>query len=432
MLKRLLLSVLGWLQRLLRIARVPEQLTPTQGKPPVETSIGPVTRTPVAVASPPEPLIPNEIILAGDTHGLLVRFSSESMLDKPVEIPRGARALAAAAPLVQHAVLSSDIIEHAIRTKRLVEIVGPPQALAQLKSGTLNFMRSKSDGNLLGSLVDGSNTIRNQARFQPVPPVHPAKVAGIAVFQVASVVTAQIHLADISKKLGSIKASVDEVLSRQQATVYGRVRGAIRRLEQLESAHHAGLLTLSGMQGDLATINQDITNSFYECVRNLHDYHSRFPGPLFGRAETRARITQLQELPGRPMVDFVTLLGLVDATARYYNVLMAVQAVEAPAALTHTRREADRALGEMIKEARWFADYVDFLRRGSRERYKQIKNQWFKWDEKTLTRQISTMEFPALHAVRELPEPQAENTITRVFLKPKEDGTVEAYVLPGA
>lgn len=66
-----------------------------------------------------------------------------------------------------------------------------------------------------------------------------------ALLQVASVAVAQKHLADISRKLSEIKASVDRILNFQKNERCAVIRGAIRYFEQVAQAVLSGELSES-------------------------------------------------------------------------------------------------------------------------------------------------------------------------------------------
>ena len=66
-----------------------------------------------------------------------------------------------------------------------------------------------------------------------------------ALLQVASVAVAQKHLADISRKLSEIKASVDRIFNFQKSERCAVIRGAIRYFEQVAQAVLSGELSES-------------------------------------------------------------------------------------------------------------------------------------------------------------------------------------------
>lgn len=97
------------------------------------------------------------------------------------------------------------------------------------------------DGYRLITMIDGKpshGTLLDPGRLSSI-------VNASALLQVASVAVAQKHLADISRQLSEIKASVDRILSFQKNERCSVIRGATRYFEQVALAILAGELSES-------------------------------------------------------------------------------------------------------------------------------------------------------------------------------------------
>lgn len=97
------------------------------------------------------------------------------------------------------------------------------------------------DGYRLITMIDGKpshGTLLDPSRLSTI-------VNASALLQVASVALAQKHLADISRKLSEIKASVDRILSFQKNERCAVIKGATRYFEQVAQAVLSGELSES-------------------------------------------------------------------------------------------------------------------------------------------------------------------------------------------
>jgi hypothetical protein len=134
-----------------------------------------------------------------------------------------------AASLVGPLAAASPAIQTALAGGQVFQIIGPPQLVAGLKSGTLQLMQS---GGALGTVVDASSrVVVGQARFAAMSPAW--LVAPILVYQIAHVILSTIQLHQINKRLAAIEYRLAKMDERRHAEDFGRILWAQGAVEDL-------------------------------------------------------------------------------------------------------------------------------------------------------------------------------------------------------
>jgi len=88
---------------------------------------------------------------------------------------------------------------------------------------------------IMGITKKGKYGIKENLRIKDTPALSNL-VNSAALFQIASVIVAQKHLADINEKLSSIKQAIDDIKSFQERERKGKVLGAVEYFEQVAPA----------------------------------------------------------------------------------------------------------------------------------------------------------------------------------------------------
>jgi hypothetical protein len=197
-------------------------------------------------------------------------------------------------PLALNQLLQSlPALAKALQGGTVVRVLGPESLLQGLQSGSLRLLES---GGNLGTVVDKSGRIAGQLRFGDP---HSLRVvsAPLAVFQVASLVTLQYYLHDISRRLATIQQVVEEVRRRFQHHLDAKVEAAHREYLHLE-AYARGTATLT--EGDRDKIDRcvyELREVYNETLKSLRDFETRVrsslsQGKLPGRGEMKALLRE--------------------------------------------------------------------------------------------------------------------------------------------
>ncbi len=202
----------------------------------------PISNRPLAVPEPPQILestppkpeiaVPVELLLGGTPDAPVIAVSAIDF----AAIPGNARQLD-----LQHSRVGS--------LSPLLQAV--PSVLAGVEFASGKYMKVVVDGSLARA-GDGTSympfvrgpdgKVTELARLQD-PTRLGSLVNGAQLWQLASVVVAQKHLADISQKLDAIKSAIDEVGLFQKAERRSVAQSVISYLEQFVDAARAGELS---------------------------------------------------------------------------------------------------------------------------------------------------------------------------------------------
>ena len=255
--------------------------------------------------------------------------------------------------VIDKLVNSSSDIQRALKAKRTMEIIGPPKALKELDAGNLKFMESKN--RKLGDLVNKKGRVKHKLRFKEA---NRLKAAGAASFQIASVITAQYYLNDINEQLALIQDSISRVLARLQSNTYGRIKGAESRLLELDFLINNCFINNTDIAIKFESINQDLTNTYYEIEKNLIDCQNKFPISNFTKISTKERARHIDSIINETMIDFVMLFNLIDIRAKYYVRYIDYNCIMYPQNLENLNTIAKDSINSMYITASQFADYV--------------------------------------------------------------------------
>lgn len=156
---------------------------------------------------------------------------------------------------------AAGIINTALQSRQLLQVVGSPQILEGIKNGTLTIMHSA--GQMTGTVVKtGSHRIAGQLRF--------AKsgisgiVAPIAIWQLINAVAGVAHLRRINEKLEALQRGIERLTIRLQAKTYGKLISAVATLEEISNQCSITGTFSNDMTIKLALAERDIRSSLAE------------------------------------------------------------------------------------------------------------------------------------------------------------------------
>ncbi|HXP95392.1 MAG TPA: hypothetical protein VN809_01680 [Telmatospirillum sp.] len=126
-----------------------------------------------------------------------------------------------------------------------------------------------SDGEGFRGYVVGKNGIKEQARlFEPNKLKNIVNAA--AVWQFASVVVAQKHMADINEKLKEIKDGINEIVTFLHDERQSKLTGAIQYLDQAKDAILRGEFP-DAIRHQLESLERDMINAEHHLLKELRD-----------------------------------------------------------------------------------------------------------------------------------------------------------------
>lgn len=156
----------------------------------------------------------------------------------------------------------------------VAESAGGKQLMEVVING--NLVRA-SDGNGLRAFAMEGGKIKEHARLFEANSLSNV-INAAALFQVASVVVAQKHLADISRKLDDIKQGVKDVSDFLDSQRRSRLLAACDYVEQAYEAIKAGELLapvrgrLEQLEGDLVEIEKHLSDEYRRKVEQKIDH----------------------------------------------------------------------------------------------------------------------------------------------------------------
>jgi len=156
---------------------------------------------------------------------------------------------------------ASGLINAAIQSGQLLQIIGSPQIAAGLQTGSLTIMRSA--GQMTGTVVsNATQKIAGQLRFGPA---NITEIVGpLAVWQILNAVASVQHLQRIDTKLESIQRGIDRLTFRIQAKTYGQLMSAVATLEEISKQHTVTGTFSQDMIIKLALAERDIRSALVE------------------------------------------------------------------------------------------------------------------------------------------------------------------------
>lgn len=156
---------------------------------------------------------------------------------------------------------TSSIISSAIQSGHLMQIVGTPNLIEGLKTGTMSLLSTGES--FTGSVISKTtNQIVGQLCFAPadVAPI----IAPMAVWQVINAIAGVQQLAKINLRLDSIQRTVDSIVFRMQANAYGRLCAVIASLSEIDKQYRTIGYFSDDMSFRLAIATSEIQTVFFE------------------------------------------------------------------------------------------------------------------------------------------------------------------------
>lgn len=204
-----------------------------------------------------------EIFSILDQTGSVVVQSSEV-----AGIPRYARRLSAESPSVRHAAqLAADVFKGAVNLpSRSINIVFRADVQAGLKDGTYRLMKTTA-GETLADAVDTTGKIVAKGRIVETGKLRQLASGG---FQLASIVVAQAHLADIERSLQALRSDVKEILDDLEASNIANITGKSSYLSDLVK-HIAQLPAVGELPVHFANSIQQIVAESHTLRDKLHE-----------------------------------------------------------------------------------------------------------------------------------------------------------------
>lgn len=183
---------------------------------------------------------------------------------------------------------ASGLINAAIQSGQLLQIVGTPQILAGIREGSFSIMRSA--GQMTGTVVSNDTLkIVGQLRFEP------ANVAGIVgplfAWQILNAVAGVYHLQRIDTKLEALQRGLDRLEFRLQAKTYGQLMSAINTLQELSEQRAVTGTFTPDMTIKLALAERDIRSTLVEqqlLMRRFDDISNKIREVTGGRGADAA------------------------------------------------------------------------------------------------------------------------------------------------
>lgn len=260
-------------------------------------------------------------------------------------------------------------------------------------------LAAAADGNGLRGWVHDGKHITEQARFFEDPKLHNL-VNSAALFNIASAVVAQKHLADISERLESIEKGVAAIHGFLKDARLAEVTGAVAYLRQIASAVMTGAQTpairqkLEDFEASLTSIQHHLESD----LRELRDSTQTMKDP--GKLGTSEMAAALQAKQPK-------LLELIEQWTLCHAARLAacqlVSAFPGEVTLVQIRR---RALTECVAEI--FADtgVVEQIKTAMNARTREM-NSILESKSETYARQLSLERWqinslqPVLHRARQ-------------------------------
>lgn len=143
-----------------------------------------------------------------------------------------------------------------------------------LSNGSLGLMKSL-EGGVKAVAVDGSGKIVELGKVNQVSGLNPA-TAGLAVWQVLAIITAQKYLSDINKKLANIESGIEYIMQHLKDDRLGKIYGNFNYLRQIANSIKNQTIT----EIDYNTFNNQIEHIERECSQIMEALELSLNNPL--------------------------------------------------------------------------------------------------------------------------------------------------------
>src|SRR5574337_868706 len=212
----------------------------------------------------------------------------EILDDRPVELAFGPDAREAAltvrswgkAPIPEDAQPLSAETSYLSALGPILQIA--PSVLTAAQMGSGEYMKVVVDGSLAAAkdgtfmpFVRGAKgKVTDLARLQD-PDVLRSLINAAAVWQVATVIVAQRHLADITQQLKAIRAVLDEVLTFQKTERRSKILGAVQYFQELVEVLDRGEVapasrqTLEALYAELTSIQAHLDEEIRSLIKRI-------------------------------------------------------------------------------------------------------------------------------------------------------------------
>ncbi|SOB95652.1 hypothetical protein [Thalassospira xiamenensis] len=187
-------------------------------------------------------------------------------------------------PLLQS--VPAMIIAGEVANTNYMEVITNGDALLKTKDGILKAITVGSDGKFSGIA-------------EVVTPSTLASIVNVtALLNLASIVLAQKHLADISKKLGEIKKAIEDIWQHLRNERHSKITGSIRYFEQISASILEGELSdrvlhqIERHEADLLQVQDHIERDIQAKLEELRNLKN---DEWFGSSETTLSIEKRQQ-----------------------------------------------------------------------------------------------------------------------------------------
>lgn len=257
---------------------------------------------------------------------------------------------------------ASGLINAAIQSGQLLQIVGSPQLVAGLQTGSLTIMRSA--GQMTGTVVsNATQKIAGQLRFQP------ANMAGIvgplAVWQILNAVASVQHLQRIDTKLAALQRGIDRLTFRLQAKTYGQLMSAVDTLQELSKQRAITGIFTPDMTIKLALAERDIRSTLTE-QRLLMQRYGDISNQILRETQGKQGAFQANQLLKEEYDEFLMDAKLLTAASRA-SILVSEAWIQHD--LEHSPRHVSMRLHDLEREVTAINSTVSPL-----EKLKELQN----------------------------------------------------------
>lgn len=236
----------------------------------------------------------------------------------------------------------------ALKSGRVMQIVGPAPVMEGLANGTMTLMRSGAHS--LGSVVQtGSTQILHQARFVPAGAV----VAPLLIYQAVHMIVGTQQINEINRRLANIERTLDRIVQRQNARDLGEVIAATSRLRDILQEHqHSG--HFNAQMRDRLSHCEMVLHTHLERIKLLKaQFHEKIQAAK-RKSTKRDRAVELAVLikeEGEQFgQDMRLLIALCCAVMQLEQGLMAITLEHHPESLAYRRSQMDRQM-QQCREA---------------------------------------------------------------------------------
>jgi len=157
--------------------------------------------------------------------------------------------------------LVSATLASGLQAGQLMQIVGTPALTEGLKNGSMSLLQTTMGST--GTVVSNStNKIVGQLRFSPANAS--SLIAPLAIWQVLNAIAGAHQLAKINKRLDELQRSVEAIIYRMHANVFGRLSAATSSLTEIEKQYQIIGYFSDDMSTRLSIATQEIQTVFFE------------------------------------------------------------------------------------------------------------------------------------------------------------------------